>query len=129
MKVKEIHIEGRLFQIIQLPMSVEIGGGEAPVPICNLLFFMNPSEMESLLHDGLFHQLEYYANAYDNPSVQRSYNTLLYNEGGSVSMVRKIQLYLQCSIYTLCIQNDTLSRKKWTEVNNGQITESVISTK
>ena len=81
-------------------MSVEIGGGEEapPVPICNLLFFMNPTEMDSLLHDGIFHQLEYYANAYDNPSVQRSYNTLLHSQEGSVSMVRKIQLYLQATL-------------------------------
>ena len=81
-------------RIIQLPMSVEIAGdGSAPVPICNLLFFMNPNEMERLLEDGVFHQLEYYANAYDNPSLRQSYNTLVQAEGGNVTVLRKINLF------------------------------------
>lgn len=81
-------------RIIQLPMSVEIAGdGSAPVPICNLLFFMNPNEMERLLEDGVFHQLEYYANAYDNPSLRQSYNTLVQAEGGNVTVLRKISLF------------------------------------
>ena len=81
-------------RIVQLPMSVEIvGDGSAPVPICNILFFMNPTEMERLLHDGIFHQLEYYANAYDNPSLKQAYETLVQAEGGNVSVLRKISLF------------------------------------
>lgn len=81
-------------RIVQLPMSVEIAGdGSAPVPICNILFFMNPTEMERLLHDGIFHQLEYYANAYDNPSLKQAYETLVQSEGGNVSVLRKISLF------------------------------------
>ena len=81
-------------RIIQLPMSVEIAGdGSAPVPICNLLFFMNPNEMERLLEDGVFHQLEYYANAYDNPSLRQAYTTLLQAEVENVTVLKKIKLF------------------------------------
>ena len=60
---------------IMLPMSWEGGGQssgqQARQSRMNLLFFMNPTELQNLMEEGLFHRLEYYSDAFQPTFNQR----------------------------------------------------------
>ena len=62
--------------IIQLPVSKEIQQADPrnntrAESRMNLLFYMNPSEIERLLNDGLGHQLEYYCDYFQTKLSDR----------------------------------------------------------
>uniref|UniRef100_A0A6C0KF11 Uncharacterized protein n=1 Tax=viral metagenome TaxID=1070528 RepID=A0A6C0KF11_9ZZZZ len=65
--------------IIQLPMSHEGGGNTPNNPMretrLNVCFFMNPTELQNLMDEGLFHHLEYYSDNF-MPSFNYRYQQL-----------------------------------------------------